>query len=62
MTEETQRPASFGALLASIAQDISALASVGVIVLGAWQIYHPAGLIVLGGFGLVAAWLNARKG
>lgn len=41
--------------------DTGGLAGVGLISFGAWQIYYPAGSIVLGGFLLAAAWLNGRQ-
>lgn len=40
--------------------DAGGLAGVGLISFGAWQIYDPAGAIVLGTFLLAAAWLNGR--
>lgn len=40
--------------------DVAGVAGVGLVAFGTWEIYHPAGYIVLGGFLLAAAWLNGR--
>lgn len=43
-----------------VLRDLSGLGGVASATVGAWQIYPPAGLILLGGFLIAGAWLLAR--
>jgi len=43
-----------------IVRDLAGLGGGAAATVGAWQIYRPAGLIVLGAFLIVGAWLLAR--
>lgn len=46
--------------VASIVRDVAAIAGVGLISYGVWQIYHPAGLIVIGAWLVVGSLILAR--
>jgi len=37
------------------------VAGAGLIIVGVWQVYHPAAYIIAGVFLLAGAWLIARK-
>lgn len=44
-----------------IARDAAGLVGVGLVSYGAWLIYEPAGLIVLGSIAIAFAWISGRN-